>query len=527
MNGRSSPTPAGELLDFAQVAAQVIQASSDGIAAFDREFRLTLWNETMEQISGVPAREALGRYAFEVLPFLRQKGEEERLRRVLAGMSVPGEGRTFSVPPTGRPGIYEATYVPLLAEGSAVAGGCVIVRDITASRGAQEQLRESEARFRTLADSAPVLLWMAGTDGLCSFFNQGWLDFTGRPIEMEMGSGWADGVHPEDFQHCMHTYLSAFVARRSFRMEYRLRRADGQYRWILDQGMPRYAPGGGFAGYIGSCIDISDFKEAHEALGQLKDELETRVEARTIELKRSNAELEEFAYVVSHDLQEPLRMISSYVQLLEQRYRDRLGPEADKFIHYVVDGARRMKTLISDLLTYSRVSRTETTPKAVDCGDALDLALENLGQVVEETGVKIVREPLPTVLADPTQLSQLFQNLVGNAIKFHSDAPPEVRIGSERRGREWVFTVKDNGIGIEPEHSERIFRVFQRLHVRDAYPGNGIGLAICKRIVERHGGAIWVESKPGAGAAFHFSLPAAEALAASEHAAESEHAEAA
>jgi PAS domain S-box-containing protein len=370
-----------------------------------------------------------------------------------------------------------------------------------------DRLQESEERFRTMADSAPVLLWMADTDGLCSFFNQGWLAFTGRPLEREIGNGWAEGVHPEDFQDCMDVYMSAFVRRADFRMEYRLRRADGEYRWVLDQGRPRYTPAGAFAGYIGSCVDITDFKDAHDALRRFNVELERRVQERTADLTRSNTELEQFAFAVSHDLQEPLRMISSYVRLLELRYKSQLDAEADDFINFAVDGAERMQRLIRDLLAYAGLRREESPPTWVDCAEVLGHAVHDLQQVVEDTGASVVIETLPTVWADGSQLARLFQNLIQNALRFHGEQPPVVRVRSERRIGEWLFTVSDNGIGIDPRHAERIFRIFQRLHSRTEYPGTGIGLSICKRIVERWGGRIWVESELGRGATFSFTLP--------------------
>ncbi len=230
------------------------------------------------------------------------------------------------------------------------------------------------------------------------------------------------------------------------------------------------------------------------------------------ELARSNQELEQFAYVASHDLQEPLRMVSSYLQLLSRRYHGKLDADADEFIGFAVDGAARMQALIADLLAYSRAGRQPLTPTDVDCGDLLDVVLRDLGPAIRDSGATVERGDLPTVVGDRTQLRQLFQNLLGNAIKFRSEAPPRIEIRAIRDGALWEISFADNGIGIAPEHRQRIFQIFQRLHARDEYAGTGIGLAICQRIAERHGGHIRVEATPGGGSTFRVTLAAAEAL---------------
>ncbi|MFF0867368.1 ATP-binding protein [Nonomuraea sp. NPDC003560] len=228
------------------------------------------------------------------------------------------------------------------------------------------------------------------------------------------------------------------------------------------------------------------------------------------ELRRSNGELEQFAYVASHDLQEPLRKVASFTQMLEQRYGPQLDDRARQYIHYAVDGAKRMQLLINDLLDFSRVGRVSGERVPTDSGGALDRALENLSATIEDTGATVTRDDLPVVEGNRMQLTQLFQNLVENAIKFRSEDPPRVRLTAERKGDMWEFSCSDNGIGVDPKYADRIFLIFQRLHPRDVYPGTGIGLALCRKIVEYHGGQLWLDAEPAdQGTTFRWTLPAA------------------
>lgn len=243
-----------------------------------------------------------------------------------------------------------------------------------------------------------------------------------------------------------------------------------------------------------------------------KNAAEKGLARKVEELARSNAELEQFAYVASHDLQEPLRMVATYTQLLAERYRGKLDESADKYIHYAVDGATRMQAMIQDLLSLSRAGRSDNNVRRIECSDVVELALKNLYVAIQESGAVVTCGHLPTLMANAIQLSQVFQNLIANAIKFRGADPPAIRIGAEEKAGEWLFSVDDNGIGIAAEHSEVIFAIFQRLHTRSEYAGNGIGLAICKKIVERHGGRIWLDAKEGSGSAFRFTLPISDGI---------------
>ena len=262
--------------------------------------------------------------------------------------------------------------------------------------------------------------------------------------------------------------------------------------------------------------------ENEDELCRARDELEQRVGERTAELllanttleskarelARSNAELQQFAYVASHDLQEPLRKVSSFIQLLARRYRGRLDADADDFIEFAVDGVKRMKLLINDLLAYSRVGTRGEAFEPVSVEESLERAIADLQAAIDESGAVVSHEPLPVVMGDGTQFGQLFQNLIGNAVKYRAKSRRASTSGSAGKAPEWHFKVSDNGIGFETQYAERVFEIFQRLRTRAQYPGSGIGLAICRKIVERHGGLIWAESQEGQGTVFHFTIPA-------------------
>jgi PAS domain S-box-containing protein len=252
-------------------------------------------------------------------------------------------------------------------------------------------------------------------------------------------------------------------------------------------------------GRVWSFRDITKRQRAEEALKRTADEL-----------ARSNADLKQFAYSVSHDLREPLRSIAGFVKLLEKRYTGQLDEKADEFIGYIIDGVKKMERLIHDILEYSQVDAKGKDFWPVNCSIAVEEAVNNLRSAIEESGVELTYDLLPTLIADSSQLSRLFQNLISNAIKFRGNEPLKIHISAQQKGDEWIFSVRDNGIGIDPQFFERIFVIFQRLHTKEEYKGTGIGLAICKKIVERHGGRIWVESAPGAGSIFQFTLPSKE-----------------
>jgi PAS domain S-box-containing protein len=372
-------------------------------------------------------------------------------------------------------------------------------QDITERKQMEEALRESENKFRDLAEKSLVGVYLI-QDGIFKYVNARLAEINGHTAEELIDKkGPKDFIVPEDWpivEENLRKRLSGEVESRHF--EFRGITKDNRIINVEVYGSRTMYLGR--PAIVGTLLDITERKQAEEAL-----------EKKTEELARSNRDLEQFAYIASHDLQEPLRMVTSYVQLLARRYKGKLGSDADDFINFAVDGVVRMWKLINDLLTYSRVGMRGIELKPTDCEAVLNHSLDNLKVAIEENGTLVTHDPLPTVMADNLQLGQLFQNMIGNAIKFRGKEPPRVHISASRNGNGWTISVRDNGIGIAPEHTERIFVIFQRLHSREKYAGTGIGLAICQKIVERHGGRIWVESEVGKGSTFYFTLPSSKA----------------
>ncbi|QSJ18382.1 PAS domain S-box protein [Nostoc sp. UHCC 0702] len=383
-----------------------------------------------------------------------------------------------------------------------------VVEDISEHKQAEQALQESEERFHTMADTAPMMIWMSGVDKLCNFFNLGWLEFTGRTIEQELGNGWAEGVYPEDLERCLNTYCTAFDARQPFTMEYRLRRYDGEYRWIWDIGTPRFTTNGSFAGYIGSCIDISDRKLAELTLQQRAEELRrsnTILAQTTAMLQKRNQELDQFAYVASHDLKAPLRAIASLSEWLEEDLADQLPPENQHQMQLLRGRVRRMEALINGLLEYSRIGRIYTESSLVNIDELLKEVIDSL-QPPATFRIEIA-PGMPTLISKRFPLQQVFANLIDNAIKHHSRADGRVKISVQDQGRYYKFAVADDGPGIPLEYHDKVFVIFQTLEARHRKESTGIGLAIVKKIVETEGGTITIDSIPGTGSTFHFVWP--------------------
>ncbi len=361
---------------------------------------------------------------------------------------------------------------------------------------AERKLIESEEKYRTLFTASPEGVVLIGLDGTI-------LDCNAAAEEIS-------GIKKEDLINKSFMELSLFNKEEMLRLiELFPKALTGEFRDTVDVsiqscGEKRWVEVFPALLWRNNEVDalqliVRDITERKQA--------EEKLMKTMVELKRTNTDLEQFIKVAYHDLQEPLRMVSSYVQLLERRYKGKLDRDADDFIRYAVEGVNRMHSLINDLLTYSNVDTCGKPFKPVDCTEVLNHAVGSLQKAIERSRAVITHDPLPTIIADDLQFVKLSQNLLSNAIKFHGEEPPRIHVSAEQKKNEWLFSVHDNGIGIDPEFTDRIFTIFQRLHGMSEYPGTGIGLAICKKIVERHGGRIWVESEPGKGSTFYFTIP--------------------
>ncbi len=372
-------------------------------------------------------------------------------------------------------------------------------RDITERKRMEEALRASEEKYRMIIESAVEGIFQSIREGRFVSANPAMARILGYETPEELISSVKNiveqiYVRPDDRTKIMEAFDTEGMVK-DVQVEWL--RKDGASVWLTLSGHAVYDRDGNVVCYEGIAMDTTERRQTHELLA-----------LRAKELARSNEELEQFAYIASHDLQEPLRMVAGYAELLGKRYSGKLDDSADDFINFIIDGANRMKRLIDDLLAYSRVGTRTKTLASVALNDIVDLAMSNLALAIEDCHAHVTRDSLPHLTGDDVQLVQLFQNLIANAIKFHGAAPPKVHIWTEREEGNWVISVKDNGIGIDPKNFERIFIIFQRLHGRGEYTGTGIGLAVCKKIVERHGGNLWVESEPGQGAVFKFTIPA-------------------
>lgn len=364
-------------------------------------------------------------------------------------------------------------------------------------RAANLELGQSELRFKTLAATIPEIVFTARPDGTRNYFSQGYCDYTGLTPDVA-GIEWKELIHPDDRQPVLDQWAQSIETGNEFSAMYRVRRADGEYRWFKGHAKPVRDPGGEILQWTGVAADIHDQKSLAEALA-----------LRTDQLIASNEEFQKFTYRITHDLKEPLRMIGIFTEFLVKRNQNHLDAESRTFTGYILEGVSRIERQIRDLLEYAKAGSLEVRRQETDLEEILNSAIDNLRSTIVEAGASITHDPLPRLVVNPDRMRSVFQNLIGNALKYRSSRPPRIHISARLENDNWLFSVQDNGVGFEMSEAERIFAAFERLSSNAKVEGSGLGLAIVKRIVELKGGRIWAQAEPGVGSTFHFTLPSA------------------
>ncbi|GAA5510377.1 PAS domain S-box protein [Novipirellula caenicola] len=518
-----------ELRKRDQQITTLLNSTAEGIYGIDLEGRCTFANttcarllgyDTPEELFGANMHQLIHHSRIDGTPYAQSDCQIYQAFRKNEGVHVDDEhfwrkdGTSFSV---------EYWSYPVHVEGA--LGGSVVTFVDTSDRKRREHLQtkryeELEGRVAlhdqelvAMRDRLDLALeganvglwdWDAVTDEV--YFSKTAKTQLGYDAEMPWTHfrDWETRLHPDDHDEALQCVKKYFQERGEvYQSTFRLRCENGTYRWILSQGHGEFDESGKPLRLIGVHIDIHEQIENEKILEWLNGELSRTIDA----LHSSNIDLQQFAYVASHDLQTPLRAIANFAQFLQDDYAGKLDATADDYLQRIVQGAHRMQQLIRDLLGYSRVESRAAPFQPTSLNDAFQDALEMLSSSIAETGARVTRDELPTIQADKSQMSQLLTNLIGNAVKYHGDKPPEVHVWAETNDEFHTLFVRDNGIGISPQHHERVFEIFRRLHTQTAYPGTGIGLAVCRRIVNRHGGDISVKSQEGKGSTFVFTIP--------------------
>lgn len=486
---------------------ELVENVNSIIAKFDHDGKIISMNKYGLDFFGYSLSELIGkRWDETIVPKYDSTGRklENLASEILKDLDKYGININENIKKNGERVWIHWTNKPIFDDSGNVLYILSVGNDITDNIRLHRELIDSEQKFKAICNSAQDAIILIDNDGNIIYWNNSAENIFHYSEGEVLGKNLHKLLAPEKY------HVNHFSAMEKFK-------ATGEGNAIgktLDLTALRK---NGEEFPIELSLSAIKIKDKWNAVGIIRDtserkKIEKLLKERTEALEKSNKELEEFAYIASHDLQEPLRMISSYVQLLERRYKNKLDQDANDFISYAVEGSARMKALINDLLAYSRVGTKGKEFAKTNISDILKKVLQNLQIALEENKVEISIGPMPVIMADDTQMIQLFQNLIGNAIKFKNKNPPKISIDCKEKNGNYIFSVSDNGIGIEKEYYDRIFMIFQRLHTRDKYPGTGIGLAVCKKIVERHGGSIWLESEVGKGTIFYFSIPKREGL---------------
>ena len=467
----------------------VTESASDAIISADSRGIICGWNKGACTHFGYESTEAIGRPLTMLMPERYRESHLKGIEHFISTGFASVIGKTVELHGLRKDGTefpFELALSTWQASEKTFYAG--IIRDITERKRIEQARHSMEERLQAILDNSTAMIFLKDLEGRYMLVNQRWRRLFHLENEEAVGKTDADIFPVEMAQAYRENDMKVLTAGVPMTVEELVPHDDGPHTYLRVK-FPLFDAAGMPCALGGIATDITIRKRMEE------------------ELRRSNEDLEQFAYVASHDLQEPLRMVTSYLQFLERRYKPKLDGDAVQFIEFAVQGARRMKALIEDLLQYSRVGMRGAALELVESEKIFVASCINLRVAIEESGATITNEPLPVVMGDATQLGQVFQNLLANALKFRGTASPKIHVSARCETSFWTFAVKDNGIGIEQRFFDRIFAIFQRLHTREEYAGTGIGLAVCKKIIERHGGRIWLESKPDAGTTFYFSLP--------------------
>ena len=513
-----------DLMESERRFRALVESAPFPIAVYiGEEMRIEVANQAIIDIWG-KGNNVIGRLFTDVMSELAHQLVFEQIISVYrTGQAFHIKNQRLELIVDGQPRIYYFNYsfTPLTDADGKVFGVMNTGVDLTDLNVAKQKIEESERRFRRIADSAPVLIWMTDIDREVNFFNKAWLDFTGWPNVMEAKTTWMKEIHPEDIERSISDYNAAFDKREEFYLEYRLKRKDGEYRWISNKGVPRITSDGIFEGYIGGCMDIHDQKAFAAELERQVKERTTELEFKNDELEKINKELQSFAYVSSHDMQEPLRKIQTFANMVLEREIETLTDNGRHYFSRMQHAAAKMQQLINDLLSYSRTSTMERNYENTDLKVVVKEVVEDMRDDLKQKNGNIEIGHMCHLNIIRFQFNQLLHNLFSNSLKFASvEKPPLITIWSEivpatslitlkstATGNYCHISISDNGIGFEPEYNQKIFEVFQRLHPNTEYPGTGIGLAIVKKIVDNHHGIITATGVLDEGATFDIYIP--------------------